>query len=675
MKKALWILLAAIMVFSLAACVGGNSDASGTTGTPTEPTEPTKPLAAVEPQKKDGVYQLSEPGHLLFLAENPDKDYVLCGDIDMGGYAWTPVDTFSGSLTGKISDLYNYTISDLTIEAAGADANVGFFRVVTGTIKQVNFENVTITADGTFSGNLGVVAGQNDSKLEGVDVKNSTVTVTAKDANIGMVTGNNVKGLSDSFSTGTLKVTLAGGTTYVGGATGACGNILLDVESRVVLDVSGSGTAGAAGGIAGCLSSAARNINYGGQLKVNADATFAAGTLAGNLTKGGIATGFNCATQVQVTGAAQQDAYVGKAAANAAMSDCWTRDLSKSDIPAAELALRQQVVDYMYRTCTYRWIPAKDMYYIDTCNTSSKHEQSWKAGQVYFGPPYAHLALSLEAMEALMEADGTLKSSVPAEGFNTLFGNDCADAMFWAYSQISSKVTYTLTRNAICTNGMLPVGGYDVTNTIATADICAANGAEKMYEAYACTRPGDALLFAPGHIRMAAESAYVFRNADGKIDPEKSYILTHEQGAAMGATMEKRHSTCLTNTKYTFAQLFKGNYIPLTIAAFTEGPDAVTVSTTNTATDKTGLAAGIVSSNYRLNWVTVKLTDAAGAAVYSKTVFVTNDNEQDTTQFALSAFRAEINAVKLTTGAQYTYTVEVGVRSEATQVQSFTFTA
>jgi hypothetical protein len=315
------------------------------------------------------------------------------------------------------------------------------------------------------------------------------------------------------------------------------------------------------------------------------------------------------------------------------------------------------------------------MYYTDTCNTASKHEQTWKAGQVYFGPPYAHFALSLEAMEALMEADGTLKSSVPAEGFNLLFGNDCADSMYWAYSQISSKVTYTLTKNAICTNGMLPVGGYEVTNTISTTDICAANGAEKMYEAYACTRPGDALLFAPGHIRMAAESAYVFRNADGSINPDKSYVLAHDQGAGFGATQIQNQSTCKTNTKYTFTQLFKGNYIPLTIEAFTEGPDAVTVSTTNTATDKTGLAAGIVSSNYRLNWVTVKITDAAGAAVYSKTVYVSNNNEQDTTQFALSAFRAEINALKLTAGAQYTYAVEVGVASQATPVQSFTFTA
>ena len=675
MKKVLLFLLTAALVFSLAACVGGNSDVSNTTGTPTQPTEPAKPLEAVEPQKKDGVYQLSEPGHLLYLAEHPDQKYALCDDIDMGGYAWTPVDDFSGSLTGKISVMYNYTISNLTIEASAADANVGFFRVITGTVKEINFENVTVTAAGTFSGNLGVVAGQNNSKLENVDVKNCTVTVTAKDANIGMVTGNNTKGIADSFSTGTLKVTLAGGTTYVGGVTGTCGNILLEVESRVALDVSGNGTAGAAGGITGCLSSAAKNINYGGQLKVNADATFAAGTLAGDLSNGGIATAYNCATQVQVTGAAQQDAYVGKAAANVSVSDCWTRDLSKNDIPAAEMALRQKVVDYMYRLCTYRWIPSKDMYYTDTCNTASKHEQTWKAGQVYFGPPYAHFALSLEAMEALMEADGTLKSSVPAEGFNLLFGNDCADSMYWAYSQISSKVTYTLTKNAICTNGMLPVGGYEVTNTISTTDICAANGAEKMYEAYACTRPGDALLFAPGHIRMAAESAYVFRNADGSINPDKSYVLAHDQGAGFGATQIQNQSTCKTNTKYTFTQLFKGNYIPLTIEAFTEGPDAVTVSTTNTATDKTGLAAGIVSSNYRLNWVTVKITDAAGAAVYSKTVYVSNNNEQDTTQFALSAFRAEINALKLTAGAQYTYAVEVGVASQATPVQSFTFTA
>jgi hypothetical protein len=278
-------------------------------------------------------------------------------------------------------------------------------------------------------------------------------------------------------------------------------------------------------------------------------------------------------------------------------------------------------------------------------------------------------------MEALMEADGKLKDSVPTEGFDHLFGNDCADSMFWAYSQISSKVTYTLTRNAICTNGMLPVGGYEVTSTEKTADICAANGMQKMYEAYACTKLGDALLFAPGHIRMAAENAYVFRNADGSINPGLSYILTHEQGAAMGSTMEKRRSSCQTYTKYTFTQLFYANYIPLTIEAFTAGADQVQVSTTNTATDTTGLAAGTVSSNYRINWVTLKIIDAAGAAAYNKTVFVTNDNNSNTDRFDLAAFKEEVDGIKLTAGAQYTYTVEVGVASQATQVQSFTFTA
>lgn len=677
MKKAGLLILAAMMIFCVAACGDGGPDIPETTVTTTTTvattyTEPAFVLEPVTPEQKKGAYQLSEPGHLVFLAENPGEDYVLCCDIDMGGYVWTPVDTFSGSLDGKISSAYNFTISNLVIKAASQDANVGFFRVLTGTVSNINFEDITVTAAGTFSGNLGVVAGQSNSKLTNVAVKDSSITVSARDANVGMITGKNTGGIYNSFTSGTLMVNLAGGTTYVGGAVGAADGIVRDTESRVSLEVSGAGTAGAAGGIAGRLNNHGITINYGGALKVNADAAFAAGTLAGELSKGSISTGFNCATTVQVTGAAQLSAYVGKAADDVKISDCWTRDLTKNDIPEAELALRKQVVDYMYRTCTFRWIPTKDMRYSDSC--ASKHAQSWKAGTIYFGPPYAHLSLSLEAMDALVGDDGMLDASVPAENFHYFFGSDCADSMYWAYSQISSKVTYTLTENAICTNGMLPVGGYDVTSTTSTAAICSDNGAEKMYEAYACVRPGDALLFGPGHFRMAAESAYVFRNADGTIDPQKSYIVTHEQGS-LGYAMEARHSSCLTNTKYTFARLFADKYIPLTIEAFTVGADEIQVSTTNTVTDKTGLAAGVVSSNYRINWVALKITDAAGKVIYNRTFFVFNDNESNTDSFDLSFFKEDIEALELVAGAQYTYTVEVGVASKTVPVQSFTFTA
>lgn len=678
MKKTVVLALAVAMVFSFAACDGGNSDIPETTvnpttsTTPTTYTEPTALLEAVTPEQKKGAYQLSEPGHLAFLAENPGEDYVLCADIDMGGYVWTPVDTFSGSLDGAISSVYNFTISNLVIKATAGDTNVGFFRVLTGTVNNVNFENITVTAAGTFCGNLGVVAGQSDCKLTNVTVKDCGITVTAKDANIGMISGKNSGGIYNSFSSGTLQVMLDGGTTYVGGIVGAMDGIVRDIESRVSLDVSGAGTAGAAGGIAGRLNNHGITVNYGGSINVKTDDTFTAGTLAGELSKGGISTGFNCATQVQITGAAQLDAYVGKAADDVKISDCWTRDLSDSNIPEAELALRQQVVDYMYRTCTFRWIPTKDMSYSDSC--ASRHAQKWKAGTIYFGPPYAHLALSLEAMDALVGDDGVLDESVPAENFHYFFGSDCADSMYWAYSQISSKVTYTLTNNGICTNGMLPVGGFDVTSTTSTADICKANGAEKIYEAYACVRPGDALLFAPGHFRMAAESAYVFRNADGTIDPDKSYIVTHEQGS-LGYAMEARHSSCLTNTKYTFARLFADKYIPLTIEAFTTGADEITVSTTNTAADKTGLASGIVSSNYRLNWVTLKITDSTGKETYNRTFFVFNDNESNTDSFDLSFFKEDINALGLVAGSMYTYSVEVGVASKTVPVQSFDFTA
>ena len=289
-----------------------------------------------------------------------------------------------------------------------------------------------------------------------------------------------------------------------------------------------------------------------------------------------------------------------------------------------------------------------------------------------------------------LNADGTLKEEAYAavgtkapNGLKILdvvdfIGNDCADAVYWAWAQVCGDISYTLTDNVLQDSSIVPVGGYTFDGNIATTPIVSQNGKTKIFAAYAKVQMGDGFLYAPGHARMAAEAAYVFRNADGTINGEKSYILMHEQGAGC-KTLDTRHTTCNTYKKYTFDQLFKANYIPITIPNFAQATvDALTAATTNTDQTKSGVGVGVVSANARLERVTLKITDSTGKAVldtFCHPVYGDHELADHVTKQDLAVFADDIAAVKLEAGKQYTYSVYVSAVEQEVCVQTFQFTA
>ena len=131
----------------------------------------------LEPVKdENGVYQISHPSHLAWLAAAvngtlpatkaetlPANDFdnttfALSSDIDLCGYEWTPIGkgvrsgrTFTEASTPfkGIFEGNGYTIKNLVIsQYEEADAAIGFFGVVSGgTVQNVNFENVNINVN------------------------------------------------------------------------------------------------------------------------------------------------------------------------------------------------------------------------------------------------------------------------------------------------------------------------------------------------------------------------------------------------------------------------------------------------------------------------------------------------------------------------------------------------
>ncbi len=342
------------------------------------------------------------------------------------------------------------------------------------------------------------------------------------------------------------------------------------------------------------------------------------------------------------------------------------------NITGAELALRQKALDYMYRQCTYPWFLSEDTRLECTCG---KHNWDLKKGVVYYGLPYTHSSGSLETMQNHQCENGAI---LPGADILTLVGNDCAEAVFWAWSQVSSEVCFTRTKNSLCKNGTLAVGDYNAYDKNSTEKIWEKNGEETMLAALAMLKPGDGLLKAnpSGHMRMVATTPKVVYNADGTVDAGKSTLTFHEQ-AFEEESIAKTNSTCRVFVEVTFRELADDTYIPITIAAFSQPEaDPVELTITNQDLTKSGIGKGTLQAKHRIRQVTVQFLDSQGRLVAEVVEYPQTDNEQMCKTYRMGDIKKDVMAAldTLPTGEVFTYRVVVGIADGYQTVQSFEFT-
>lgn len=497
--------------------------------------------------KTDGTVEISSANDLKLLSENKDGTFKIVNDIDLGGAEWKPVNDFSGKLSGVWGGIFNHTVSNFTVKADTADEAIGFFTVLNGTVSNLNFKDVTIILPEGFKGSAGALAGTVSSKIDNIEVRNITVTGYTKDAAVGTLTGIANGDITNCYADGSITLT-SGGNANIGGMVGILAAKAENIEVRTDLEITAAEGSINAGGIAGKAENMVE-VNYGGHIKSTTenDAALYTAQFAGKLS-GAVTTGYANARSFETSGEGLTKADFFADGSGAAV-DCVIRDISNLDettLSDTEYALRKKVVDYMYEECTYAWTPSKDMHYEDDCldkDGNCRHPQDYYAGQTYFGLPYTHNCGSLEKFKSYLNDDRTVVDSVKSEGWGVILGNDCADSVYWALTRISASPTYILTDSMFCDEGMLIIGSYD-RNGDSTKQICETNGAQVMYEAYSEVKMGDAVVKGPsGHTRLVAEAPYIYRNEDGSINPDKSYILFHEQGNR-ASKVKQYHTTC-----------------------------------------------------------------------------------------------------------------------------------
>ena len=140
------------------------------------------------------------------LGEADDMHWLMMDDIDISDLGSYEIDVFRGNFDGG-----GHTLSGLTIEipatAYTSDKNFGWVNTNYGTIKNVTFSDVVITAPVCHSGawvNVGAVVGVNEAGavIDDVSISNVDIDVNRNMSCIGGVAGVNKGTISNCFADG-----------------------------------------------------------------------------------------------------------------------------------------------------------------------------------------------------------------------------------------------------------------------------------------------------------------------------------------------------------------------------------------------------------------------------------------------------------------------------------------
>lgn len=257
--------------------------------------------------------------------------------------------------------------------------------------------------------------------------------------------------------------------------------------------------------------------------------------------------------------------------------------IKRSDMTPYEA--RELCVNFFRFAKTALWMPDEDL---DFIRNASGSEDRMDGGELYAGLPYVGVGSGnlYRLMDYMDDETGVVQMSKAADVWK-VFGNQCSIGAYWGWCRAINSAKYTWTQTMVESNGFIRLGDYEYDLTLKrvggktdgvenprTTDILRENGRERMYKAYAQIKLGDGLVYytTAGHVIMSSSDAYVEYDAEGNIDPQKSYITMIDQGqtwyeaATEGGQMYQYKGN--VDKKLTFEQLFAGNYMPFTFAEF-----------------------------------------------------------------------------------------------------------
>ena len=644
MKKILCMLLAILMLIACCGCGAQNAvEESATEATiietapaETQPEgldfssvtnkEEEDPFANINEFEPDeeGIYNIYTVEGLMNVYNHLDGSFILLQDLDLGGIDWKPVGSEAAPFTGKFNG-NNHTLSNFTITENTAEGDMGMFGVNAGNVVNVYTENVTMTTNKDTK-RAGLLVAYNQGKIRRGNVAGAiNAEALAQDAMVGGLVG---------YSIELMETTTA------------------DVDLNVTADVKA-----AVGGIVGHQEgNIIRSCIAAGKFEITGGDQKSAGLFAGVANDAEL-------TECQFLGEANKvDGQlfmecIGAQTEATTNIDYALRDNSreKVEFPADVQARRDKVVATARAMAGTYWT-VKEPIALDYNCTCCK-DRTLMPGKTYRGIPYTHKNGSMQrflyCMEAEPDEQGRLVLSDwvydyqgTIDTWDIYVGNDCSSFAQQCYAVVSDEVQFYRSRTQFPNYGFgtIAVGdwvwdigvqpdGY-VDSTI--KEFIEPTGVEQMYECYAQARAGDMLgntIPAGGHCRIVVEDPVVMLDAEGNMDYENSYFITCEQTAFTDFENEDGStytSSCRYDTKYTFAELMKDGYVPMTVECLVTSTTDVSEATVEDTVDgRLGLTTGIVTATRNLDSVEMVITDDAGNEILRQRMFVTAGKTTD----------------------------------------------
>lgn len=265
--------------------------------------------------------------------------------------------------------------------------------------------------------------------------------------------------------------------------------------------------------------------------------------------------------------------------------------VANEDMTAEEL--RDLCVAAFKANLTFQWTPNQSISYTYTLLDKSR-DIHLPTGNAYAGLCYctgirnATFGTLYKVLSFYDVETGVLDIEAMGENALGIISSACAYGAQNGWNRVSnSHKLLGMESYNMYDSGIIPVGdytydaymyGYDFASRDATTKIIEANGQDLMYECLAQMLHGDGLYSSPGwHVMMCSIDPVVVRDAQGKVDPENSYLHVCEQETS--GTVSDAYNVKQSNgidlrplgkvdNKYTLKQLLEKGYIPFTIKEF-----------------------------------------------------------------------------------------------------------
>ena len=294
---------------------------------------------------------------------------------------------------------------------------------------------------------------------------------------------------------------------------------------------------------------------------------------------------------------------------------------------------------YMRSAVSLLWRASEDIDY-----QTGRDIVSIKAGRLYEGILYTYAAGTMTSfLEYAGEPDEkgiyTISNlsldAISGSGSGARIGSDCSSTVLVAWSLVSPSVTARHSKTLCEDYGCIKVGNYTANPSTTEGSVVTAmdNGKDVMAEAYAQMQKADALVFCDvggsNHTMMVVDVSVVY-GKDGKIDPKKSVATVLEQTSTLVKSGSRYEHETLGETvyrigvidqKYTFNMLYDKGYLPYTCKEFID-PSTIEepyVTDSESTYGLDNLLVGTISSNWKMDAVTVTIKDAAGNIVQEAT--------------------------------------------------------